>query len=79
MISGDQLVKLPDKEGSLQQVAQESIQMGLEYLQRIKLHNTSGQPVPVLCHPHSKEVISHVHMELSMFQLDSYPLDIHKH
>ena len=39
--------------------------MGLEYLQR-RLHNFSGQPVPVLCHPHSK-VLPHVCMVLPAF------------
>jgi len=33
--------------GTLQQVAQVGIQMGLEYLQRRRLHRLSGQPVPV--------------------------------
>ena len=38
------------KAGSLQQVAQVGIQVGLEsYLQR-RLHHLSGQPVTVLCH-----------------------------
>jgi len=32
------------------------------------IHNLSGQLVPVLCHSQSKEVISHVRMELSMFR-----------
>lgn len=41
--------------GSVQQVAQEGIQEGLEYLLR-RLHSLSRLPVPVLCHPHSKEV-----------------------
>jgi len=35
----------------LQQVTQESVQMGLEYLQRRRLHHLSGQPVPGLCDP----------------------------
>ena len=38
--------------------------MGLEYLQRRRLHNLSGQPIPELCHPLSKEVHFHVLMEL---------------
>jgi len=29
---------------------------------------TSGQPVPVLCHPQGEEVFSHVFMELTVFQ-----------
>jgi len=34
-----------------QQAAQDLVQAGLKYLQRRKLHNLPGQPVPVLCHP----------------------------
>jgi len=37
---------LPAKAGSLQQVAQTGIQMGLQYLQRKRRHHLSGQPVP---------------------------------
>jgi len=35
------------KASSLEEVSQESIQAGFEYLQRSKLHNLPGQPVPV--------------------------------
>ena len=42
------------KQGHLQQDAQDLVQAGLEYLQRRRLHNPSGQPVPVLCHPQSE-------------------------
>lgn len=48
------------------QVAQVSIQVGLEYLQR-RLHNISGQPAPVLCHLDSEEVLPCVSMELPVF------------
>ena len=41
----------PAKAGTLQQVTQVGIQMGLEYLHR-RLHNLSAQPVLVLCHPY---------------------------
>jgi len=34
------------KQGLLQQAAQDVIQVGLEYLQRGRLHNIPGQPVP---------------------------------
>jgi len=44
------------KQVHLEQTAQDCIQVGLEYLQRRRLHSLSGQPVPVLRHPHSKEV-----------------------
>jgi len=47
------------KQGHLQQAAQDLVQVGLEYLQRRRLHNLPGQPVPVLHHPQSKEVLFH--------------------
>jgi len=50
------------------QVAQESIQEGLEYFQRRRLHKLSGHPVPELYHSHSKEFLSIVQMELAVFQ-----------
>lgn len=52
----------------LEQVAQDYIQMGFKYLQRRTFLNVSGQPVPLFCHPHSKEVIPHIQMDLSVFQ-----------
>jgi len=39
------LASLP-KQGYLEQVAQDLVQVGFEYLQRRRLHNLSGQPVP---------------------------------
>ena len=45
------------KQGHLQKAAQDLVQPGLEYLQRRRLHNLSGQPVPVLHHPQSEEVL----------------------
>lgn len=45
--SGCQIQPLT-KAGSLQLVAQERVQVGLEYLQGRRLHQQSGQPVPVL-------------------------------
>jgi len=44
----------------LKQVAQDCVQVGFEYLQRRRLYNPSGQPVPVLRHPQNKEVLPHV-------------------
>jgi len=35
------------KKGHLEQVAQDLVQAGFEYLQRRRIHNLSGQPVPV--------------------------------
>ena len=58
--------RLP-KQGHLQQAAQDCVQAGFEYLQR-RLHNLSGQPVPVLHHPQSEEVLPHVQTELPMLQ-----------
>jgi len=38
------------KQGHLEQAAQDLVQEGFEYLQRRRLHNLSGQPVPGLHH-----------------------------
>ncbi|NXW46676.1 PALLD protein, partial [Nyctiprogne leucopyga] len=38
----------------LNDITQEGVQAGLECLQRRRLHNLPGQPVPVLCHPHQE-------------------------
>jgi len=48
------------KQGHLQQAAQDLLQASLEYLQRRRLHNLPGQPVPGLRHPQSEEVLPHV-------------------
>ena len=42
--------------------------MGLEYLQRRRLHNLPGQPVPGLCHPQREEVLPRVQLELPLLQ-----------
>jgi len=42
--------------------------MGLEYLQRRKLHNLSGRPAPVLHHSDSEGILPWVCMELPVFQ-----------
>ena len=55
------------KQGHLQQAAQGLVQVGFEYLQRRRIHNLPGQPVPGLCHPQS-EVLPHVQLELPMVQ-----------
>ena len=52
------------KQGHLQQAAQDLVQAGLEYLQRRRLYNLPGQPVPVLRHPQREEVPPHVQTEL---------------
>ena len=50
------------KQGQLQQVAQDYVQSGFEYLQGWRLHSLSGQPVPVFDHPFGKKVFSGVQM-----------------
>ena len=52
-----------------EQGAQEPIQAGFECLQRRRPHSLPGQPVPLLWHPHRKEVFSHDSVELPVFQL----------
>jgi len=42
--------------------------MAFKYLQGWRLHNLSGQPVPVLSHPHSEKVFPDVQREPSVFQ-----------
>jgi len=57
------------KQGHLQQAAQDLVQTGLEYLQRRRIHNLPGQPVPGLRHPQREEVLPHVQTELPVLQL----------
>ena len=56
------------KQGHPEQAAQDLVQVGLEYLQRRRLHNLPGQPVPVLRHPQREEVLPQVQLELPMLQ-----------
>jgi len=56
------------KKSHLQQAAKDRVQAGLEYLQRRRLHNLPGQPVPGLRHPQSEEVLPHVQLELPVLQ-----------
>ena len=51
-LCGSSSPTLLPKQGHLQQAAQDRVQTGLEYLQRRRLHNLPGQPVPVLCQEH---------------------------
>jgi len=44
------------KQGHLEPVAQDHLQMAFEYPQGWRLHRLSGQPVPGLGHPHSETV-----------------------
>jgi len=56
------------KQGHLQEATQDLVQAGFEYLQRRRLHSLPGQPVPVLHHPQSEEILPHVQLELPMLQ-----------
>ena len=57
------------KPGHVEHIAQDLIQVGLEYLQRRRLHNLPGQPAPGLCHPQREEVLPHVQTELPVLQV----------
>ena len=67
-LCGSSSPSLLPKQGYLQQDAQDLVQVGLEYLQRRRLHNLPGQPVPLLCHTQREEVLPHVQMELPVLQ-----------
>jgi len=67
-LCGSSSPTLLPKQGHLQQAAQHRVQAGLEYLQRRRLHNLPGQPVPVLRHPQREEVLPSVQTELLMLQ-----------
>ena len=56
------------KQGHPEQAAQDLVQVGLEYLQRRRLHSLPGQPGPGLRHPQREEVLPHVQMELAVPQ-----------
>ena len=66
--SRDHRVQPHCKTGPLLQAAQVGIQVGLEHLQRRRIHNLPGLSVPVLCHLHCEEVPSHIGAELPMLQ-----------
>ena len=42
--------------------------MGLEFIQRRRLHNFPGQPVPVLRHNYCEEVLTYICAELPMLR-----------
>ena len=65
------------KQGHLEQAAQDHVQAGFEYLQR-RLPSPSGQPVPGLHYPQSKEVLPHVQMELPLLHV-SFPTFCNRH
>jgi len=62
------------RQSHLEPVAPENVQMAFEYLQRWRLHNLPGPPMPVLSHPHSKKVFLDVQMAPSVFQFVSLGL-----
>ena len=62
------------KQDHPEQAAQDLVQAGLEYLQRRRLYNLPGQPVPGLRHPQREEVLPHVQVELLCFSLCPLPL-----
>jgi len=67
------------KQGHLDHIAQDHIQVGFEYLQERWVHSLSRHLVPVLCNSQSKG-FSHVQMELCVFQFEaviSYPAARH--
>jgi len=47
------------KQGHPEQAAQDLVQAGLEYLQRRRLHNLPGRPVPGLGHPQREKVLTY--------------------
>lgn len=53
-MAGVPLVQPLSKQGQAEQVAQDHVQSATEYLQEQRLHNLSGQPVPVFEHLHSE-------------------------
>jgi len=68
-LCGSSSPTLLPKQGHLQLAAQDIVQAGLEYLQRRRLHNLPGQPVPGLHDPQREEVLPHVQTELPKLQL----------
>ena len=56
------------KQGHLQYVVEDLVQVGLEYLQRRRLHSLPGQPGPGLRHPQREEVLPRVQLELPVLQ-----------
>lgn len=56
------------KQGNQKLVAQGQVQEGFEYLQRGRLHNLHGQPVPGLSHLPSKKVFADGQVTPPVFQ-----------
>lgn len=68
-ISGDHIVQTPclARQGHLEQVTQQCIQVGFECLERGRVHDLSRQPIPALCQPQHKEILTHFEMKLLAF------------
>ena len=56
------------KQGHLELVAQDHVQMAFKYLQVWRLDSLPGQPVPVLTHLHSERGLPDVERESPVFQ-----------
>lgn len=58
---GGHLVQHPcSNRATYKQVVRDCVQMAFEYLQGQRLLNLSGEPMPVLSHPHGKNVFSDI-------------------
>lgn len=62
------------KQNHLQQVAQNHLQMVFKFLQGWGFHDLSGQPAPVLSHPHTEEVFPWCSESLLWFSVCPLPL-----
>lgn len=60
---GDHFVHPLLKQGDIKPTAQDHVWTAFEYLCGWRI-DLSGQPVPVVSHPHSKEVFPYVHVKL---------------
>ena len=67
-LCGSSSPTLLPKQGHPEQAAQDLFQVGLEYLQRRRLHNLPGQPGPGLCHPQREAALPRVQAELPLLQ-----------
>jgi len=63
-LCGSSSPTLLPKQGHLRQAARTLSRQVLNTSREEDFHNLSGQPVPVLCHPQSKDVLPRVQMEL---------------
>ena len=61
------------KQGHPEQGAQQRVQLGLEYLQRRRLHSLPGQPGPGPPHPPSEEFLPEIRSESPLSQPKAIP------